>query len=205
MLSLPSKLFLALICELAVIVPAKERVTANIVFVVDVSCSMNGDKFTQACNAFVEIAAQPIDEMNIAVIAFSDKAIHLDWAPAEDVVEHWTGLPSKDAIDKASDFLLSLGANGDTLVTPALIAALKQEKKKLSVVLVSDGEYHRETTASILDAIAACQQWRRESAFGEAVLAIYGVGAESEALGIIAKANTGGYFTEASRDTRPAD
>lgn len=178
--------------DLIAVVPPQQPVTKHILFVVDVSGSMRGDKFTQACQAVMDVGGQPVDEMFIGVVAFSDQTKRWPGVPDEGVAEGWAKMPSAEALGAAQGFLHGLGAGGDTLVIPALAQALSDPQESLTVVLVSDGIFQREQPDKIIEALKRAQEARKDPA----VVICYGVGAEQETLKRIGTEGRGGYLRE---------
>ena len=195
-----------LLTGLVVVVQPQERLTKRILFVVDVSGSMRGDKFTKACEAVLRITEQPVDEVQIGVLAFNEVPSRWRGIPEEHptrpVPVHWAALPSAHAVESASAFLAETGAGGDTLVIPALQAALGEPRDQLSIVLVSDGIFQREDASDILGAVRKGQAARVERGVGQAIVMAYGVGSESPVLKQLGQVGRGGYIRE--RTVRPA-
>jgi hypothetical protein len=76
----------------------------------------------------------------------------------------------------------------------ALAAALRIERRGLSIVFVSDGEL---STAETLDAIKAGQQHREKAGLGQATIMIWGAGRNVQhraSLRELAKICTGGLW-----------
>jgi len=201
------RLLLALFCVhlfalggIVAVVTPERRLTKRVLFVVDASGSMQGDKFARACRGVLQIAEQPIDEVEVGVLAFNDETAR--WPglpedhPARPVPDGWAALPSAEAVASASAFLAERGAYGDTLVIPALRQALAETRDELSVVVVTDGVFQRERSDDVLAALAEAQQAREERGLGRAVVLVYGVGREQEVLRELGAAGQGGYFRE---------
>lgn len=192
-------LLVAVLADLITVVEPQARLTKRIMFVVDVSGSMRGDKLGAACAAVTGALQQPVDEMEIAVIAFNDQPRRWPGIPEDGerrVPAGWAALPSQDAVREAEKFLAGLGAEGNTLVVPALQAALAEERKELSLVLVSDGIFQQESEDEVADALEAGQKKREERELGRAVLLVYGVGSEAGVLRRLGTAGRGGYLRE---------
>lgn len=177
-------------------------ITRRVLFVVDRSGSMHGDHFSRALAAVRDLIEHPTDDLEVAVIAFNDLATRWPGKPEgggtnkRSVPFGWAALPSETAVDEAEAWLAALGAGGDTLVTPALRAALAEPRDELSVVLVSDGLFGRERTDDILSAIAAAQGDRERHGLRPAVIGVYGLGACQKVLTLIAENGQGGYVRE---------
>jgi len=128
----------ALIMSIIVLVaPEVQHFPKNVIFVVDTSGSMDGDKITEAMEAFRLFAGQPTDEMRMKVIAFQTNSV---WWKSE-----WTKLPDANAIQEAAAWLkgvqLSGELGGGTSPIPSLRDALKDPEPELAVVLISDGQF----------------------------------------------------------------
>lgn len=193
-------LSLPLLSGLVMVVEPQARLTKRVLFVVDVSGSMRGDKLGAACAAVLSALQQPVDEMEIAVIAFNDQPRRWPGIPEEaegrSIPKGWAGLPSQEAVQAAEKFLGELGAGGDTQVIPALREGLAEPRAELSLVLVSDGIFQREAPDDVLAALEAGQKERDERELGRAVLMVYGVGSESGVLRRLGESGRGGYLRE---------
>lgn len=185
--------------QLHVEVDPATPITQRVLFVVDRSGSMHGDHFSRALAAVRELAEHPTDDLEVAVIAFNDTATRWPGKPEQGqrkVPQGWAALPSETAVGEAEAWLAALGAGGDTLVLPALRAALAEARDGLSVVLVSDGLFGRERTDEIMKAIADLQAAREKAGHGRAVIGVYGLGACQKVLVLIGETGGGGYVRE---------
>lgn len=177
-------------------------ITRRVLFVVDRSGSMHGDHFSRALAAVRDLSEHPTDDLEVAVIAFNDVATRWPGKPENggrnerNVPAGWAALPSDTAVDEAEAWLAELGAGGDTLVIPALRAALAEQRDELSVVLVSDGLFGRERTVDVLSAIELAQTDRERAGIDRAVIGVYGLGTSQKVLTEIALAGAGGYVRE---------
>ena len=70
--------------------------------------------------------------------------------------------------------------------------ALADDRPRMTIVLVTDGLFGRERCEDILQAITTGQERRKT----RAVIGVYGLGARSKALDLIAAAGGGGYVRE---------
>lgn len=174
-------------------------ITRRVLFVVDRSGSMHGDHFSRALAAVRDMIEHPTDDLEVALIAFNDAAIRWPGKPEEgrrNVPAGWAALPSDTAVGEAEAWLEALGAGGDTLVIPALRAAMGERRQELSVVLVSDGLFGRERTDDILGVITNAQAEREAAGLGRAVVAVYGLGPSQKVLCRIGEMGHGGYIRE---------
>ena len=174
-------------------------ITRRVLFVVDRSGSMHGDHFSRALAAVRDMIEHPTDDLEVALIAFNDAAIRWPGKPEEgrrSVPAGWAALPSDTAVAEAEGWLEALGAGGDTLVIPALRAAMTERRQELSVVLVSDGLFGRERTDDILGVITSAQAEREAAGLGHAVVAVYGLGPNQKVLCRIGELGRGGYIRE---------
>ncbi len=179
------------------VVPAQSRLTPRVLFVVDVSGSMKGPEFTRALGAVRTIAGQPVDQLEFGVIAFNDGVHRWSGIAGDDLPPGWAVAPSQDAVQQAEDWLGNLGAQGDTLVVPAIASALAEQRDKLSVVLVTDGGFYRETQNAVVTALRTGQKARADKGLGEAVVLVYGVGSRVRpVLEAVGKEGQGGYWQE---------
>lgn len=188
--------------QLQVEVAPSAPITRRVLFVVDRSGSMHGDHFSRALAAVRVLVEHPTDDLEVALIAFNDAAIRWPGKPESggrnerSIPPGWAALPSESAVDEAEAWLADLGAGGDTLVIPALRAALAEQRHELSVILVSDGLFGRERTDDVLSAIANAQAERGRAGLAPAVIGVYGLGTRQKVLTQIAEAGAGGYVRE---------
>ena len=178
------------------VVPPEARLTRRILFVVDTSGSMRGDKFGQACSAVLKVAEQPVDEVEIAVLAFNHGTRRWTGVPEKGIPPGWAALPSLHATQAAAGFLAQGGAGGDTQVISALREALAEKRDELSIVLVTDGLFVREKTEDVIQALKTGQEERVKNKLKPAVLLVYGIGGEMEVLRELGKIGHGGYLRE---------
>lgn len=167
---------LALLCcatALIQVVPPARPLRKRVVIVADVSGSMRGYRFAAMLDAVRDIAAQPTDEMDLAVWAFNDSAQRY---PAEGYLE----LPSATAVDEVQAWLGELGSGGDTFVIPALERASAEPEADL--VLVTDGVFQREETSHVLRAVP------------QGRLGVLGIGSEVDVLTRCARRGGLGYW-----------
>ncbi len=182
------------------VVPAQVPLSKRVLFVVDVSGSMAGMKFDRASQAVLEIAGQPVDEMEIGLIAFDNHPSRWPGIPEEGVEgrpgvpKGWAALPSQEAVDDASTWLRKINPTGGTRAIPAMEAALAEDRNQLSIVLVTDGQFYQETSAKILAAVKEAQKRRVDKGLGRAVVLVYGVGDTHSILEELGKRGHGGFY-----------
>ena len=115
-------------------VPVKEAQTKSVIFVVDTSGSMAGDKIDQSKNAlnFCVNSLNPGDRFNI--IAFSTEA-----RPFKDSVTKF----DKASLEEAKEYISEIRARGGTAIDEALTMALRmasKEKGLTMVLFLTDGK-----------------------------------------------------------------
>lgn len=179
--------------DLQTVVERKRRPTNNFLFLVDKSGSMDGLEFSKAVSAFLLVGSQPVDHGQFTVWCFDD-GVHR-WP------EGWQDLPSKEGIDKAAAWIVAQGAAGDTLVVPALEQAYRLNKPaELTVILITDGQFHSEHLSTIQVTLATERLKRKKRfkqlkrAHKDLILGVLGVGGERVNLSWIGKFGKGGYY-----------
>lgn len=125
--------------QLTPVQPGRERMTSRVVFVVDTSGSMKTD-FGRALSAFNMISQQPVDQLEIAVIAFDDGVYR--WPGLDG--SGWAKLPDLKAVTAANAWLQQLPKLNGTKIVPALEKAFKVKKRGVTVVVISDGQFIQE-------------------------------------------------------------
>lgn len=194
-------LFVALLGVTPAIVTVRPgpRPTKNMLFVVDVSGSMGSTEFARALGAVAMIAGQPIDDGAFGVLAFADQPTRFKHNGRD-----WFELPSERSVKRATTWLAASGSSGNTLLAPALKAALRDKRRKLTIIVVSDGFLGgRSEELDCLKAIREGQALRVKAKLGKALVMCYGVGSYPAAVGThstlakIAKAGGGGFYRSA--------
>jgi hypothetical protein len=175
------------------------RMTKRLIFVYDCSGSMNKNDLRNALNFVRGVMMQPLDEFEFGIIAFDGQTYRWGGIPepkqTPPVPPNWAALPSQIAIEKATQWLQNLNDNGSTEVIPALNIALRENRDDLSIVVVSDGGFHAESTKSILEAIKQGQAWRKKSKLKRAHIMAVGVDdSANDALSKIGEEGGLGYF-----------
>lgn len=196
------------VLALDVVVEPNARITKDLFFVLDKSCSMSG-RLNKAIDATLEIACQETDELNIAVLAFSQDTVRWPGKPKTEPdggpPAGWATMPSKETRTALSDWLNALQSRGTTPVLPALqeaLAATAPKNKKLTVILISDGGF-AENEEVILAEMERLQLLRSQKKQEKAVIVCYGIDSRGDKdlmleIAKHAKANEllGGYFVE---------
>ena len=182
----------SLAVELSPVVRASSRFSKHVLFVCDVSASMYGRPFDSALSAFKMVASQPVDDMQVSVIAFSDTITR--WAPSKKT--KWAKLPSKTHVKAADKWLRRQGPGGGTNVVPAMELALKETTGPLTIVLVTDGIFS-EDDDDVVKAITKGQAARKKAKKSQAVISVLGIGTKRAILERIAKDGKGGYYRTA--------
>jgi hypothetical protein len=174
--------------DLVTVVTPEAPVTKRILFVVDVSGSMgDNSKIIDAIACVNTATQQPVDDMEIAVMAFSDGVSRWQWT--EEAVEghpiapNWARMPSEKVSEASQFWLRSLGASGNTYATYALNLALHEPVKELTIVVLSDGIFC-DAPGSVLLTIDAGQAWRESNDLGRALIVTVAVAAPDFVTGI---------------------
>ncbi len=193
--------------QLKVEVEPKARITRRVLLVVDRSGSMQGDPLSEALGAVTRFLHEPVDELQVGILAFSDGTTRWPGIPekraARPVPEGWAAFPSKEALERAQGWLADLPARGGTNVAPALREALAEPRGELTVMLITDGKFP-DSQANVLPPLVAEAQAERERlGHGRAVIACFGVGPAEATLIKLAQLGEGGYFREVP-DEEPA-
>lgn len=171
----------------------------HLLFVYDSSGSMEGEKFVRAANFVIAIAEQNFDQFELGILAFAGE--NYRWGGIPDptstppIPKNWAALPSQESVDQAYDWIMDLGAGGDTIVIPALRDALQENRRYLSIILISDGMFHRETTDEIVNTIETAQSERDNNGLGRASIMIFGANdGYNDTLGQIAVDTGASYY-----------
>jgi len=179
---------------IVVVVPPKRRFSKRILFICDVSGSMSGRPFSKTLQAMKMIASQPVDDMEMGIIAFADHPTR--WTPSKK--KTWVKLPSAKAVKAAEEWLIKQGASGGTRIVPALRMALKDPAKDLSIVIVTDGVF-METNDAVVEVVQELQKKRAKSKCGKAIIGVIGVGGiRQDVLKSLGEVGEGGYYDSKS-------
>ena len=154
-----------------------------LVYLVDVSGSMAGARLTKALEAFDLLAGQPVDQAYLRVDAFAGSHRKRRWAK----------LPSADELAQAEAWLSKqfYKLDSSTRLLPALVEALAEKPKALTIVIVTDGELGEDRLEDLETEIKAAQRKRKV----KALIGVVGVGHSKPRAKLkrIAELGRGGY------------
>jgi len=201
-----------------VIVEPTSRFSSRIIFLYDCSASMNRHKLNRALNALMMISEQPIDEMQIAIIAFDDEISRWIGIPeltaADPIPEGWAGLPSADAISQMTNWLSTVKYGGMTNIFRPLTLAIRENREEISIVIISDGQFNdiipspplegenqeEHRIRYILSLIETEQRRREENGLDRVQINAYGLGPIQSILSSVCRETGGAYIRESLRD-----
>lgn len=192
---------LAAVCfggELQTVKEPDGPITKRVMLVLDVSGSMvTQKKIPESLSCLKTIAEQPIDEMELAVLIFSDETKRWDGIPDEDakIPKGWAALPSEEAVKAAQDFVTTNVMNNNTRYLSALQAALSEPRDQLTIVLITDGigiyAFDQQIT---LTKVQELQEWRVQEGYGKAVIYAINIGRLQDWLTELVKLGGGGHY-----------
>ena len=179
------------------VVEAEFPLTNRVIFIVDISGSMRGDKWEKAFRWVTQQVMSETDEMQFAVIAFDEKSYRWEGIPEPDLPEpvppEWAALPSAIAGNFAAEWLHERFTGGNTSIGPALTNAFAEKREKISIVIVSDGQFS-ENLEQVEKLVTALDAKRAEMGFGRPIVLCYGFSTEeSDRMARIAELTEGGY------------
>lgn len=186
---------------LKTVVEPTKRLTSRIVLVVDVSGSMKGRRIEQALAAVHEVMNQPLDDLEIALIVFSEGMRR--WpgyrGPEDkDLPDGWGRLPSADTLREAQQWLGAQPSSGGTDPRAALASAVNDPRDDLSVILITDGDFN-EHSQLVVGLVQGAQKARGSIGLAPAVVMVYGVGESAGKMPWmvgLAEDGGGGLFVE---------
>lgn len=184
------------------VVEARAPISKRVLFVLDRSGSMENWKFEDGVAAVFSILSQGTDDMQFGVIAFNEGFDRWPGIPEDGVPKGWAALPSETALKEVKSYLTSLQAKGNTLVLPAMTAALKDDVKDMTVVLVTDGAFLCENLGRAMTTIRGLQEARKN---GSARIFVLGVNVSygGSFLKLVAETFDGGYYLMRGSYTDP--
>lgn len=195
---------------LQVIRPHRKFVPRNrIVFVLDVSGSMSGNRIKKAVDACLVFSS---DELQVAVITFNSSTLR--WAGVKDPCRHpkaakcgkkclppaWARLPMH--YPEVSNWIGSFKGGGGTQPVPALRAALSLRRPGFMIVFISDGEFSPNLCSR---AVKKMRKWRRKKKLDWVPILVWGIGwraKNQESLKRLAKVGGGGFYVH-GKERRP--
>lgn len=182
--------------------PPKSHLTQRILFVVDCSGSMDSPAtMSRSLNTVKYIFEQPVDELEVAAIAFDQGHARWPGMPAPPKIPaNWAAFPSKPASEALAAWISAaqVTMRGGTNLGPPLRQALGEARDKLSIVIVTDGVF-AETPETLQKILKDGQDWRKARGLGEAVIVILGIH-QGDTYPLLVRLNkdagdnSGGYF-----------
>lgn len=144
---------------------ADQRVPRDVVFILDSSGSMAGEKLKQAKGAIVQCLArlQPTDRFNIIRFSTTVDLFEKSFVSADD-----------DHKKKGTDWIEKIEATGGTAIADAIDAALKaraDDARNFTVIFLTDGQ----PTIGVTDPKTIIQQTESKNTAGTRIFA-FGVG-----------------------------
>jgi Mg-chelatase subunit ChlD len=194
------------------VIPPKRgfRVTNRVLFVVDVSGSMQG-QLQEAVENVLLIVQTPTDDLQVGLITFNHQAIR--WKGKETPCKHagkhsakcvrpgWARVP--DHYRAFLSYLTAFSAGGMTVPAHALAWALADPEELLTIVLVTDGDFSAKATVK---SIASGQAWRRKHKMAPAQIMVWGVGPDAKqnkALRELVSKTRGGLWVHGGHRSGP--
>lgn len=182
----------AIFWTLVIAIEPQARITNKMLFLVDCSGSMTGEKLSRAIDQTIEIAGQETDDLQIACIAFDDGQRR--WPGG------WAKLPDPDVLVELRTWLNTTCRGGNTPIAQALIMAMQEPVRDMTLIIVSDGFFDEETGA-LTDLFKGLQEARVTAGLGKVVLVGVGISPSSNTnmdelrhLVSSAEEQNGGYF-----------
>lgn len=194
---------------LRAVIPAHDRLTKRVFIVLDVSSSMSGASLDRAMGAVRALLSSDVDDFEVAIIAFNDQSHRWPGIPEPDayrpVPAGWARFPSVEALESANAWLAGFGGSGNTRPCDALAEALREQRKDMSILLVTDGIFTGGPEAAIR-VVDEGQSRRADSRDGAAVMVVYGLGANAEKQAHLARFGRqggGGFFVDSNPPPGP--
>jgi hypothetical protein len=150
----------------------KARFTKNWAFVVDSSHS-TWSVAGKVLKGFTTATGFPTDELRFCAYVFNDQG----WAPKH--YRDWVDA-SPEEFDKTQNWIRNTRGVG-SIATPALVRALQQPVKELTILIISDGGFTDgggkggEGIGVVQAVIEAGQKWRELNGYGRALIVSIGI------------------------------
>lgn len=185
------------------VVAPKTQLSKRLLFLVDISGSMQTkDKIKSTIDFVKMICEQPIDEFEMAIIAFGDNSYKWEGFPCDKddpkpCPAGWAKMPNAKALEAAQTWISAFKGNQSTNAILAFKEALAEKQSDVSVILVTDGDYDQGHIV-ITKAIAEGQAVREADGRGRLVFYVLGidVGTKKDDLAETAKESNGGFWQE---------
>jgi len=153
--------------DYVVVATPHTRHTIHQLVIVDTSLSMGGLRYLRAIEAVLDFTAQGNDEFRFSVIKYRDQ-------PERFLFEGqpWVEMPNRDAYAGLLMWLATDTPSGGTSLWPALRDALADPEPDLTIWVVSDGSWHEDDWAEVVNNVPGAQEARETPA----IIAGCGVG-----------------------------
>lgn len=179
--------------EEKMIVETENRLSQNIVMLLDISSSMKtNDNFKACYDKMIQVIDSGTDELNIQIVLFD-----IDFQIVEIDGKTWFELPDAELKDKICGFLTTLGSsNLGTDPTSAFEYISTIYRLGLSVIIVSDGKFYN-MSRNIGDCQSTIRRLlakRTREGKEQVKIFCYGVGPVSTLLKHLAKTYGGWYI-----------
>jgi Mg-chelatase subunit ChlD len=160
------------------------RMTNRVLFVVDVSGSMQG-QLQEAVENVMLIVQTPVDDLQVGLLTFNHQTVR--WKGKPGLCEHsgkhsakcvrpgWARVP--DHYKDFAGYLSSFAASGWTEPCVAIKRALEDPEEVLTIVLVSDGDF---VATAACRALVTGQLARKKKKLPMAQVMVWGVGSEAK-------------------------
>jgi hypothetical protein len=140
------------------------------------------------------VAAQSVDEINIAITVFGSEAVRWDGLPDEKTPKGWASMPSQEGLDAAKEWLSTVYVNNSTTAVDTAIRTVDTR-----IVLRVGGDINDETViiisdllfdnypGALLGSIVVMQHEREKNGARPASVGFVGIGAASARLADLRK------------------
>ena len=179
--------------------------TNHILFLIDGSGSMDGQKASLAMSFALEIAGAPVDDLQIAIATFGSEVQR--WPGTEDIgpdgnpisLPNWSVMPSAENLELADEWLATHMDGGGTHVIPGLEHAFNSCSgdsdplgtqsvvvEDLTIIIISDGQFSERIEPGIdgpgiLATLSSLQRARVTNGLSQATVGVVGI--ESNGMG----------------------